>query len=192
MELVIRNAEPRDAKQIARIITMAFHPDLCDNMSRGKGTEAILNLMERLALLEESQYSYRNTLLCEVDGVVAGGACGYDGKDFRRLREALFADLREHGLETPEGLTEETGEGEFYIDSLAVFPEFRGKGIASCLIGAMEQRAAEKGIRATGLLVDIGNPSAERLYTRLGFVRKGIKPFLGHDMYHMQKATRSR
>ena len=139
MNITIREAEPRDAKQIARIITMAFHPDLCENMSGGNGTDVIFDLMQRLALREDSQYSYRNTLVCEVDGNVAGGACGYDGKDLKRLREALFADL---------------------------------------------------GIRATGLLVDTDNPLAERLYLRLGFERVGVKPFLGHTMYHMQKTTK--
>ena len=190
MNITIREAEPRDAKQIARIITMAFHPDLCENMSGGNGTDVIFDLMQRLALREDSQYSYRNTLVCEVDGDVAGGACGYDGKDLKRLREALFADLREHGLPVPDGLTEETEEGEFYIDSLAVFLEYRGHGIASELIGAMVRRAAERGIRATGLLVDTDNPLAERLYLRLGFERVGVKPFLGHTMYHMQKTTK--
>ena len=187
MDVVIRSAEPRDAEQIAMIIAMAFHPELCENMSGGKGIEAVLGMMTRLALRQDSQYSYLNTLICEVDGKVAGGACGYDGKDLKELRKALFADLQEHGLAVPEGLTDETEAGEFYIDSVAVFPEFRGKGIASRLIAAMEQRAAEKGIPVTGLLVDTDNPEAERLYTRLGFERVGPKPFLGHTMYHMQK-----
>lgn len=192
MDITIRKATKEDAGQIARIITMAFHPDLCDNMSVGNGTEIIFDLMSRLATKEESQYSYRNTLVCEVDGCVAGGACGYDGKDFHRLREALFSDLRENGLPVPDGLSEETEEGEFYIDSVAVFPEYRGKGIASMLIGAMEGWAADMGIRTIGLLVDADNPAAERLYSRLGFERKGVKPFLGHMMYHMQKVVQKR
>lgn len=192
MDIIIRECVPDDAKQIARIITMAFHPDLCDNMSGGNGSGIIFDLMFRLASRDDSQYSYRNTIVCEVDGCVAGGACGYAGKDLKRLREALFADLREHGLPVPEGLTEETGEGEFYIDSIAVFPEYRGKGIASKLVGAMERRAADAGIPVTGLLVDTDNPAAERLYTRLGFERKGVKQFLGHTMYHMQKGVQKR
>ena len=76
MNITIREAEPRDAKHIARIITMAFHPDLCENRSGGNGTDVIFVLMQRLALREDTQYSFRNTLVCEVDGDGAGGAEG--------------------------------------------------------------------------------------------------------------------
>ena len=84
------------------------------------------------------------------------------------------------------GMTDETEDGEFYIDSLAVSSNFRGKGIASQLLQATIERGAELGIPTVGLLVDKGNPKAEALYQRLGFVYVNDSTWGGHPMRHLQ------
>jgi DNA-3-methyladenine glycosylase I len=81
----------------------------------------------------------------------------------------------------------ETSAGEFYLDSLAVFPPFRGNGVARSLILALSEKAFAYGHKNVGLLVDFENPNAEILYRSVGFVRKEEKIFLGHKMWHMQK-----
>ena len=84
-------------------------------------------------------------------------------------------------------MAEETEPGEFYLDSLAVFPKFRHQGIGTQLILAMSNKAFNEGHQRVGLLVDIGNPNAERLYTSLGFQRVNQKQLFSHQMWHMQK-----
>ena len=59
--------------------------------------------------------------------------------------------------------------GEFYLDSLAVYPEYRGRGIAKQLLKRFIDHAASISLPAA-LLVDKGNPNAERLYKSIGFV----------------------
>ena len=51
----------------------------------------------------------------------------------------------------------------------------------------MDRRAAQFGHDVVGLLVDLDNPSAEKLYERLGFRTVGEKDFFGHRMKHKQK-----
>ncbi|MEG1573890.1 MAG: N-acetyltransferase [Bacteroidales bacterium] len=188
MEKIIRDASLEDAEDIAKIIMLAFYSDLCNTISNGNGDSGAFDLLKELASLPDSQYSYRNTIICEVDGKTAGGICGYDGGKLHVLRKQLIASLQKRGWRTPDNLTDETKEGEFYLDSLAVYPDFRGMRIASDLIDAATARAARMGFHYAGLLVDIENPEAEKLYTRLGFSRIDTTLFLGHSMYHMQKA----
>ena len=60
-------------------------------------------------------------------------------------------------------------EGHISLTDIAVLPEFRGKGIASRLIGDLQQEAVAMAVPLT-LHVDKGNENAFRLYESLGFV----------------------
>lgn len=64
---------------------------------------------------------------------------------------------------------DETCKGEFYIDSLAVLPEYRRMGIGRQLMKAQMEYGLRKGLRHQTLLVDPENPKAQRLYESLGF-----------------------
>ena len=81
-------------------------------------------------------------------------------------------------------MDDETQEGEFYLDSLAVYTEYRKRGIASKLLQRFVDYATELGLPAA-LLVDKNNPNAERLYTSLGFVYKNDAMWGGHEMRHL-------
>lgn len=79
---------------------------------------------------------------------------------------------------------DETSADEYYLDSLAVFPEYRGRGIARELIKAAVERAKEAG-KPAGLLVSKHNPKARELYESLGFKPIGERFFAGELMTHM-------
>ena len=51
-------------------------------------------------------------------------------------------------------------------------------------------KAFERGYERVGLLVDIDNPRAEKLYSSFGFERVNETTFLGHRMWHMQAKKR--
>ena len=83
-------------------------------------------------------------------------------------------------------VVDETEEGEFYIDSIAVNPLFRKRGVATELITAMCSKAFNEGYSKVGLIVEINNLKAQLLYEKIGFKIVEHKIFFGHDMYHMQ------
>ena len=172
----IRPATPADAESIALAVCMAVGYD---------ATHALYPVFLELARMEQSQYSYLNTLVAEVDGAVVGALVGYDGACLKELREPIFPLLKQH-LGEVINIEDETEAGEFYLDSLGVVPEYRGHGIGRALIEAMRNRAFAEGYERVGLIVDVDNSSAERLYTSLGFRRVGNKRFLGHAMHHLQ------
>ena len=64
----------------------------------------------------------------------------------------------------------------------------RGKGVATLLLKATIEKARDMGLPAVGLLVDTGNPKAEKLYSRLGFEYVGDNTWGGHPMKHLQYA----
>lgn len=61
-------------------------------------------------------------------------------------------------------------EGMAWIATLAVLPQYRGRGIGSTLLQACEDRISMKRIR---LCVRISNDTAIRLYERFGYARVG-------------------
>ena len=178
--ITIRPATAADAPLVAKLVLMALHYD---------ESHTLYDVFKELAGRTDAQYSYCNALIAEVDGVPAGAIVGYDGGRLYELREPLQAIMRERQGRELE-IEDETSAGEFYLDSLAVFPQFRGCGVGHMLLDAAAERAFAAGHERVGLIVDFDNPRAEALYSSLGFERVNPTTFLGHNMWHMQKNNR--
>ena len=125
-----------------------------------------------------------------VDGVEVGAIVGYNGAQLQELRNGTFAVLRRLIGRTPT-IADETEAGEYYLDSVAVLPEYRGMGVGQALISALCDKAFADGHERVGLIVDFDNPQAEKLYTALGFERVGTRLFFGHKMWHLQKKNKT-
>ena len=175
--IIVREAQKSDAEFVATAVFMALGGD--------PKARALYPIFRELAGRELSQYSYRNALVATIDGEAAGAIVGYDGARLQELRVPLIALIKEQLVESLE-IEEETAAGEFYIDSLAVAPSFRGKGVGRRLLAAMRDKAFDSGYENVGLLVDFDNPRAEKLYSSAGFKRVEETTFLGHRMWHMQ------
>lgn len=174
--VTIRKGTRSDAAFLAKVVLMALH----ENESH-----PMYGIFEELAARQDAQYSFCNALIAEVDGVAAGAIIGYDGAKLQELRVPLLQLVKERqGREL--NIENETSAGEFYLDSLAVLPEYRSCGIGRMLLCAARDKAFADGFERVGLLVDFNNPRAERLYTSLGFRRISPTKFLGLDMWHMQ------
>ena len=176
-----RKAKKEDANLIARALSMAFG----EQCSKALCGDDYLSVFEEIASCEDSQYSFRNALIAEYEGKAAGVICGYDGARLEELKHKSLEIIKKRtGKEV--FVEKETGEGEFYIDSLGVLPEYRGQGLGKELLQEMTEQAFEQGHSLVGLLVDYNNPKAEALYEKLGFKKMETVDFLGHKMWHMQ------
>ena len=69
------------------------------------------------------------------------------------------------------------GIAQPYVESLAVFPEFRSQGIGTALMRSAEQAARERGHATVGLSVGVDNIRARALYVRLAYRETDIPPF---------------
>lgn len=188
MKIKIETATPDMASHIASLIMEAMNPECCQNFA-GPGHTLVdfHRMMTRLVEMEDSQYSYRNTLVALTSsGILAGVCVAYDGGELRQLRRRFIEAAQEaFGLDY-SGMADETEEGEFYVDSLAVSSNYRGKGIATELLRATIEKGIQRGIPTIGLLVDKSNPKAEELYSKVGFQYVNDSVWGGHPMKHLQ------
>ena len=179
-ELNIRKATKDDAPIIATVVAMAIGEETAILY----GGDNYMCVFEEIALLEDSQYSYRNAFVAEVNGNAVGAVIAYDGAELHRLRKATLDVISKYTAKELQ-IVDETDASEFYLDSLAVLSEYRGRGIGAQLILAVKDRAFNEYGKNLGLLVDFENPDAERLYQSVGFERVDVKDFLGHKMWHL-------
>lgn len=70
-----------------------------------------------------------------------------------------------------------------WLASVFVAPEFRGRGIASALVGVIEDRAVEEGVETMWLWT----PDQERLYARLGWETVAREPYRDLEAVIMRK-----
>lgn len=190
--MIITDAKQEEAPLIADAILEAVGPEITAGLAGERNTEDdVRSIFTRLAQRDDSQYSYLNTRICRDESGMPMGVCiSYDGEDLKKLRRAFFAEANSTlgwGLtdEDIENLPGETGEDEFYLDTLMTLPAYRGKGVARELIRDALRRAAGCG-KPLGLLCDTDNATARRLYDSLCFREIGTRPFAGHMMNHLQ------
>ncbi len=189
----IIDAGVEDADLIADAIMEAVGPEICRGIAGKDGTrQDVHELFAALARREDSQYGYRNARVAVMDDdPVRMGVCvSYDGADLRRLRRSFFEEANARfgwGMtaEAVERLPEEAGADEYYLDTLAVLPQYRGEGVGTALIRDAKARAEKSG-KPLGLLVDEENENAARLYESLGFREVCRRPFAGVEMRSMR------
>ncbi len=185
--MTITTATANQAPRIASLIMEAMNHECCQYFAGpGHTLDDFHRMMTRLVGQENSQYSYLNTLVALNDEAEVIGICiSYDGSQLHRLRKAFVkACLDAFGRDFSD-IPDETSEGELYIDSIAVDSRYRGQGIAKQLLEATIEKAERMSIDTVGLLVDKGNPQAERLYHAVGFRYQNDNSWGGHPMKHL-------
>lgn len=191
-DIKIINATKEDAHLIAWAIMEAVGEGIVDSLAGGKTREDVESIFTNLAMRTDSQYSYLNTRIAvTAEGMKAGVCISYNGEDLRRLRRSFFEEanrvlgwnMTEEEIETVPG---ETCGEEFYLDSLAVLPQFRGRGIGQMLIEDAAIKAAKSGL-PLGLLVADDNPNARKLYESCGFKPMSRRWFAGEEMTNMRR-----
>jgi ribosomal protein S18 acetylase RimI-like enzyme len=181
---MVRAATVNDAETIAMLMLLAMK-ELVAKFRNDPDSLKSEELLTRFIRTTGNQYSYTNVLVFEAAGEVIGSITAYDGAAIEKLRQPfldyLIANYHPSGFE----LELETTAGEFYIDVIGVAPNHQGKGIGKKLIEAAIAHAAALGHQKVGLLVDVANPRARKLYESIGFKKAGQRLLLGSKHDHM-------
>lgn len=181
---IIRKAEAEDAGAIAVLLLYAME-DIVYTFIGKNDQQAALHFMLHFTGKENNQYSYRNCWVAEINGDIMAAVNVYDGAQLYQLREPVIDHIHQHYNSTFEP-EDETAAGEYYIDTLAVHPTQRGKGIGSALLKFLINYYTRELRTALGLLVDEENIPAKQLYLRSGFISAEEKFLFGKKMHHMQ------
>jgi ribosomal protein S18 acetylase RimI-like enzyme len=175
--MLIRNAQASDADHLVRFINMAADdlPLHFWKKSAGPGGDPIALGRERAAR-ETGNFSYRNAWLAEVDGQVAACLLGYPA-----AMEPEAIDPDTPPLFVPLLQLEAMAPGSWYLNVLATYPQFRGKGLGSALLAHAEAVARKAGRSTISLIAEDTHQDALRLYRAKGFTEVARRPLVKQD-----------
>lgn len=182
--MIIRKATIADAPFIATYLLLAME-DIVYQYIGQKDYNKAREFLEYFIERESNQYSYQNCFVAEEAGEVIAAVNLYDGAQLKMLREPIVQFIRMQ-FGNDSRFEDETQEGEYYIDTLGVNENQRGKGVGSQILQFLIDEYVIKNKQTLGLLVDEDNPSARKLYLKLGFTPIARKLFLGKRMEHLQ------
>jgi len=170
-----RAATPADAQALAELTNFAGEGLPLYLWTRmAKDGEDPWAVGRARALREEGSFSYRNGIIAELDGNVAGCLIGY-----ALAEESTPSDLSSMPpMFVPLQALEDLAPNTWYINVVAVYPEFRGRGVGSQLLERAEALARESNRPALSLIVADANVGARRLYARAGFREVATRPMV--------------
>ena len=131
------------------------------------------NVGRRRAARDDGSFSYRNAAIIERDEHCAGCLIGYEISDdpepIADDMPAMFVPLQE---------LENLVPGTWYVNVLAVRPQFRGHGLATQLLDLADKTAQSLGKRGLSVIVSDANAGARRLYERCGYSQSATRPIV--------------
>lgn len=182
----IRRAKPGDALSCAQLLLMASH-GLAEAVFRdlipGQPTDQII--ATRRIEPEGRSSSYTHWWVAEGDHAeIAGGINAYAlTGDFLPVREELLTEERIRLLRPMIELDAEA-TGSYFINILAVFPEYRHAGLGRRLIAFAIQKAREAGCTAVSLTTFEDDSRLISYYRRIGFTTIASRPIHPHELLH--------
>ena len=171
---MIRPAVSEDASQAVPLIFEAIG-SIAFVLTGTKVLAEAMSILEDFFEKEGNRVSHKNTLVIEEgetgagDRTIVGVAISYDGTVARKLDEPLEEAAKLQSGLSDYSIPTEAEPDEFYLDTVSVNRNYQGRGIGRQLIEAVCEQGRQLGRNRVGLLVDVTNPDAKRLYERLQF-----------------------
>ena len=159
-------AKPENASELAFLINLAGEgiPEYFWNKMAEEGDSA-LDFGTKRAAREEGNFSYLNARVALENTKVLAMILGY-----RQPENFDLSDIADYPEFIRPLLQLETkAPNSWYINAIATFEEYRGKGIAKALMKDCELQASVNGCDSISLIVASENKPATRLYEDIGF-----------------------
>ncbi len=172
--VTFRPAKKDECRTIARLYSISSDglADYIWTKLAGPG-EDILDVGEKRYSNEDLIFSYKNCLVAEYGGEIIGMLVAFP----MHLPENPGTAAERDPVLKPYTILEK--DNSCYIMGVAVFPEYRGKGLGNKFLDLAAGKALEYGLPQLSLIVFEQNEGAKRLYERHGFyeiMREKIVP----------------
>lgn len=187
MNIDIRSAKPDDAQFLAWVMLAATRSHNKYGVWEhyvGGTEEDCLSFLQLIATTQKPHlFHYSTFIVAEVNGQKAGALSGYDPKvlGMRAFTQTLPEVIQQLGWTANDQkaaldrylpfmtCTPDNAEGAWVVESVAVLPEYRKKGIVSMLLAEALDRGRKNGFKLTQIGVIIDNKPARRAYEKQGF-----------------------
>ena len=143
--------------------------------------EKLREVLKFVFLSEEDRFSYKNCTVYENEGAIQGFSFSYHYDEVIKMKDFWFNMVVNYFNLKKDSIIfdyDEVLEGEFYLDTLYVFSDVRGKGIGSKLLTEFVNNDQD----VLSLNVAQSNDKARILYEGFGFY-KNCEIFIGHENY---------
>lgn len=185
MSITIRHAQPQDAQAVVPLITDAIG-EIANRLTGEQSSEAVAHELAVLFKREDNRHSYLNTFVAIEDANILGILVYYNGAQAIEMDANLMKWLNAKNAPNIT-IDKEAHEDEYYIDTICVAPEARGKGIGSLLLQFAIEQTKERGFSKLSLNVETQKEKAIRLYERTGFVITEPWSIIDEPFHHMVK-----
>ncbi len=176
---IIKRAKTEDSVKVTELIliTAPYFPLLFG--------ENIKEVLQEMFLKNYNLFSLKNVFTIENNKEITGMLLGYDWKTKKQsnlntgillLKKTRFKLLNNFiPLLKFNSSVGQFKKGEYYISNIAIYPEFRGKGLGRELIQKAEEDAKRKHSKKVVLDVEKENNRAIKFYKELGYIK--VKEF---------------
>jgi len=176
VRIEFRAAQASDCADLAALIDSAsrgllnwFWGTLC-----APGQSAFEMGRSRIRYKIDSPSHYTRWTVGEIDGDLAGAFTGYrvadpyDPGDVSELPPVYQTMLE----------LEAAAAGAWYLMAIAVYPEYRGRGLASAMLARAEMQAIKTNAPRIGMVVESANEEAYQLYRKFGYGELARRPYI--------------
>jgi GNAT superfamily N-acetyltransferase len=186
MQVTYRNAVLEDATSLTELMLRAGGDILqfvLDELAPGvRAKQLYMHMITSL----ESECSYQNCIVATIRAgqseMVIGMVNAFPTARLKGASSACDLSDRETHLKPR---TEMQDWDSYFLNQIAVFPEFSGQGIAEALMKKVFAQGILEGFDRITLHVWVDNEKAIRLYRRMGFMPVGVADILWHpDLPH--------
>ena len=138
---------------------------------------SLIEIGERRYARENTDFSYENCLMAKIDGRIAGMMHSYAmPAELDPVPQDIDPVLRPYAeLELA---------GSLYISGVAMFPDYRGRGLGRAFLAHARDRAEALGLGSVSLQCFAQNPGALSLYTREGYEEVERREVVLHPFIH--------
>jgi ribosomal protein S18 acetylase RimI-like enzyme len=147
--------------------------------------DKVLKIIEMYFEMPETPCSKQYSYIDVEDGAIRGFMLGYPVREIGKMvRSIIFGlgklmklcgffnmmEIVSHTLSIIKYFPK-LYKNEYFLSNLAVYQEYRGKGVGTGLLEKAEEEAKAMGLEKLSLYAEVDNPGAIRLYEKYGFIK---------------------